>query len=255
MKSSNVDDMNTPAYLERVKRIVMENLRHIGGPPSVQMQGTYLFLFIYIILRMLTLLFFIDRPSMPIDELMDDPNRDEDEDDPDDRRPRRLLDSRIQPDGELSDSEDEGDGRRDHASHRGRGHSSDSDNKLKFGMGVGILASSSANTHGVGPSGHTTAVRVLSSSAAAEEMSTEAPEGDMDLDVEDTPPSVQENGVKTHTVNGRSGATPSPSPPKEEKGSEKEADDMILDDTPANLEPSESKSSTPPPPDAAAVSV
>jgi len=39
VKSSNTDDLNTPAYLERVKRIVMENLRHVGGPPSVQMTG------------------------------------------------------------------------------------------------------------------------------------------------------------------------------------------------------------------------
>lgn len=31
--------MNSAPYLERVKRIVMENLRQIGGPPSVQMQG------------------------------------------------------------------------------------------------------------------------------------------------------------------------------------------------------------------------
>jgi hypothetical protein len=31
--------MNTPTYLDRVKRIVLENLRHAGGPPSVQMSG------------------------------------------------------------------------------------------------------------------------------------------------------------------------------------------------------------------------
>lgn len=42
VKSSNTDDMNTPAYLERVKKIVMENLRHTGGPPSVQMSGVSL---------------------------------------------------------------------------------------------------------------------------------------------------------------------------------------------------------------------
>lgn len=42
VKSSNTDDMNTPAYLDRVKRIVMDNLRHTGGPPSVQMSGPYL---------------------------------------------------------------------------------------------------------------------------------------------------------------------------------------------------------------------
>lgn len=41
VKSSNTDDLNTPAYLDRVKRIVLENLRHAGGPPSVQMSGTF----------------------------------------------------------------------------------------------------------------------------------------------------------------------------------------------------------------------
>ena len=45
VKSSNTDDMNTPTYLDRVKRIVLENLRHAGGPPSVQMSGMiYLFM-------------------------------------------------------------------------------------------------------------------------------------------------------------------------------------------------------------------
>lgn len=39
VKSSNMDDMNSPEYLERVKGIVLEHLRHVGGPPSVQMQG------------------------------------------------------------------------------------------------------------------------------------------------------------------------------------------------------------------------
>jgi hypothetical protein len=42
VKSSNMEDMNTPGYLERVKGIVLENLRHIGGPPSVQMSGLFL---------------------------------------------------------------------------------------------------------------------------------------------------------------------------------------------------------------------
>lgn len=40
VKSSNTDDLNTPAYLDRVKRIVLENLRQTGGAPSVQMSGT-----------------------------------------------------------------------------------------------------------------------------------------------------------------------------------------------------------------------
>jgi len=40
VKSSNTEDLNSPAYLERVKNIVMEHLRHVGGPPGVQMTGT-----------------------------------------------------------------------------------------------------------------------------------------------------------------------------------------------------------------------
>jgi len=40
VKASNTDDLNSPAYLERVKNIAMEHLRHVGGPPSVQMTGT-----------------------------------------------------------------------------------------------------------------------------------------------------------------------------------------------------------------------
>jgi histone deacetylase 1/2 len=40
VKSSNTEDLNSPAYLERVKNIVMEHLRHVGGPPGIQMTGT-----------------------------------------------------------------------------------------------------------------------------------------------------------------------------------------------------------------------
>lgn len=42
VKSSNMDDMNTPGYLERVRGIVLDNLRHLGGPPSVQMSGAFI---------------------------------------------------------------------------------------------------------------------------------------------------------------------------------------------------------------------
>lgn len=34
-----MEDMNTREYLERVKGIVLENVRKVGGPPSVQMTG------------------------------------------------------------------------------------------------------------------------------------------------------------------------------------------------------------------------
>ncbi|KAG6869182.1 hypothetical protein C0993_012281 [Termitomyces sp. T159_Od127] len=145
VKSSNADDLNTPAYLDRVKRIVMENLRHVGGPPGVPM---------------------MDIPSMPIDDVLDDPNRDEDFEDLDERRPQRLLDSRRQADGELSDSDDEGEGgRRNHMRHRSRDSVEDDGTNRKFGMGVGIMTSSTSTLgHGVGPSGHITATRILSTS-------------------------------------------------------------------------------------------
>jgi histone deacetylase 1/2 len=87
---------------------------------------------------------------------MADMNQDEDMIDPDERRPQQQLDERIQADGELSDSDDEGEGgRRDHASHRGS-PSSNGSQPLKFGIGVGIMTAPAASTHGAGPSGHTT---------------------------------------------------------------------------------------------------
>ena len=40
VKLSNMEDLNSHAYLECVKGIVMEHLRHVGGPPGVQMTCT-----------------------------------------------------------------------------------------------------------------------------------------------------------------------------------------------------------------------
>lgn len=34
-----MEDMNSRGYLERVKNIVLEHIREVGGPPSVQMSG------------------------------------------------------------------------------------------------------------------------------------------------------------------------------------------------------------------------
>lgn len=44
VKCSNMEDLNTPGYLERIKNIAFEHLRHVGGPPSVQMQGESVFI-------------------------------------------------------------------------------------------------------------------------------------------------------------------------------------------------------------------
>ncbi|KAF6766206.1 histone deacetylase complex, catalytic component RPD3 [Ephemerocybe angulata] len=181
VKSSNTDDLNSLAYLDRVKRIVLENLRHTGGPPSAQMT---------------------DIPSMPIDAALEDPNEDEDMDDPDDRRPMRLLDSRRQADGELSDSEDEGEGgRRDHTSHKEFSSRNLGEGAHKFGMGVGILASSTGATHGAGPSGHTNVARIPAKSSS--------PAMDVDTPSSD---SAAAEAVASSVVNAAV-STPPPSAP------------------------------------------
>jgi histone deacetylase 1/2 len=41
VRSSNMEDFNNPEYLERVKNIVLQNLKDLGGPPSVQMMGEF----------------------------------------------------------------------------------------------------------------------------------------------------------------------------------------------------------------------
>ncbi len=113
---------------------------------------------------------------------MNDPDADEDLIPTDVRRPRKLMDSRIQADAEMSDSDDEGEGgRRDHASHR------ELPEKATFRMGVADLAA--------GPSGHTTVARVLSQMEESEPMSlspSPKPEGsnsrgssNSDMDIED----------------------------------------------------------------------
>jgi hypothetical protein len=42
VRSSNMEDKNSVEYLERIKNVVLEHLREIGGPPGVQMTGAYL---------------------------------------------------------------------------------------------------------------------------------------------------------------------------------------------------------------------
>ncbi|CAE6469013.1 unnamed protein product [Rhizoctonia solani] len=84
VRPSNMEDMNTREYLERIKGIVMDNVRKVGGPPSVQLTD-------------------IPRTA---DDYADD-NADEDMDDPNERLPMRQRQKMIQPDMELSDSEDE----------------------------------------------------------------------------------------------------------------------------------------------------
>lgn len=165
VKASNMQNMNTPGYLERVKNIVLDHLRHAGGPPSVQMQ---------------------DIPRVPIDAVMDDPAADEDLIPPNVRRHQRLLDSRVQADGELSDSDDEGEGgRRNHASRRDPDSVTHSTTGRKAAVGI----MSTGTTHGVGTS-MATAINAEENEPAA------GSSGQSDMDVDEMPLSQVVNRAK-----------------------------------------------------------
>ena len=161
---------------------------------------------------------------MPIDSAIDDPNEDEDLIDPNDRRPMRLLDSRRQPDGELSDSEDEGDGgRRNHARYRERDSNGHGPNgSHKFGIGGGILSSGTASTHGAGPSGHRTVVRMLSSLAADTTMDVDSPSTESGAGTE--PPVA----TSTNDVELKNPASIHPAAQSDSSGAPSE-DNMVLD--------------------------
>jgi histone deacetylase 1/2 len=130
---------------------------------------------------------------MPIDAVLDDPGEEADLIPPDTRRHRRLLDSRRQADGELSDSDDEGEGgRTNHVSHRDPDSTSrTSGNEGAGGRKFGIMASAST-AFPAGPSGHSTAARILSTGSATK----------MDVDDGTDTPTSNENGSTGEKSNG-----------------------------------------------------
>ncbi|KAL9617054.1 MAG: hypothetical protein Q9160_008127 [Pyrenula sp. 1 TL-2023] len=90
VRPSNMDNANTRDYLEKIRNQVIDNLRRVANAPSVQMQD-------------------VPRESMAMnddeDGVLDDLDEDEN---PDKRHTQRRFDRSVEPDGELSDSEDEG---------------------------------------------------------------------------------------------------------------------------------------------------
>jgi histone deacetylase 1/2 len=90
---SNMANQNTPEYLEQIKTKLFENLRMIPHAPGVQ-----------------------SRP-IPEDGLPDE-EEEQEEDNGEERITKQMKDKEIEKDGELSDSEDEGDDRKDKRSHR-----------------------------------------------------------------------------------------------------------------------------------------
>jgi len=82
---SNMENLNDPKYLEKMKIKLIENLRNVQGAPSVSMSEV--------------------PPDMYIDS-------DEDDDDPEARITERERDRRVAHEAELSDSDEEDDERR-----------------------------------------------------------------------------------------------------------------------------------------------
>lgn len=92
---SNMGNSNSLEYLDKIKTRLFENLRLIPNAPGVQMQ------------------------PIPEDAINDiDDEEEDDKQDKDERISIRASEKRVQNEAEYSDSEDEGDGRRDQESHR-----------------------------------------------------------------------------------------------------------------------------------------
>jgi len=104
VRPSNMEDLNTPSYLNRMQEITVQNLRELGGPPGIGMQEV---------------------PRVPMFDDVDE-NEDEDMENPDDRRPQRMRDRKRMTlwDSQMavddSDDEDEG-GRRDRQDYKTNG--------------------------------------------------------------------------------------------------------------------------------------
>lgn len=101
VKPNNMADHNTREYLDKVRESVFEMLRDKEAAPSVPLQA-------------------IPKLAHDDEDVLDG-NENEDDEDPDERRPMRLWDREKQNENSLSDSEDEGlGGRRHRQSHRER---------------------------------------------------------------------------------------------------------------------------------------
>lgn len=90
---SNMQNQNSPEYLDKIKTRLCENLRMLPHAPGVQAQ------------------------AIPDDAIAEE-EEDEDKQNPDERVSIRASEKRIQRDNEYSDSEDEGDNRKDVRSNK-----------------------------------------------------------------------------------------------------------------------------------------
>jgi histone deacetylase 1/2 len=94
VKPSNMDNANSPEYLERIKQTVLENLRRTQAVPSVQMQD-------------------VPRGDVGMEDTLDEEEARLDDEDADDeankdrRYTQRLWDKKTEREDEMSESEDE----------------------------------------------------------------------------------------------------------------------------------------------------
>lgn len=94
VRSNNMENHNTREYLEKVRTRVVENLRHVTFAPSVQIQ------------------------DVPRDVYSSDEEDEDDSKNKDKRITQKMRDKRRVSELELSDSEDEGDDRRDYINYK-----------------------------------------------------------------------------------------------------------------------------------------
>jgi histone deacetylase 1/2 len=93
LKPNNMENQNSSEYLEKTRNRILENLRHLETPnPGLRAN---------------------------VDDFFQNESSDEEFEDPDERLSERLRDKRVQPDDELSDSEDDDETpRRNQQSHK-----------------------------------------------------------------------------------------------------------------------------------------
>lgn len=178
---SNMGNNNNPDYLEKLKSRLIDNLRMLPHAPGVQSQAI---------------------PEDAIDVEMEE---DEDKQNPEERISIRASEKRIQNENELSDSEDEGDGRKDQRSHK-----TAKNKKAK------IENNSNANNQQNNQSSNETKDSAKGSTTSA---------GSADKKTSDTKESSQSSDEKTSETTTKAESTDTPASTVESSGGNKESSD------------------------------
>lgn len=192
IQPSNMQNQNTPDYLDKIKTRLFENLRMIPHAPGVQMAPI---------------------PEDGVHEESDD--EDSNPKNADTRISIRASDKRITNDGEYSDSEDEGEGRKDEKNHKSPRK------KVRAVSPVSNLVSDAVKAEE-----NATAVKAQNGAKAAEEPTKEKTE-------EPSKPEAKSAEEKIVSPTDDSKAAPSAATETPTKTPEK----MEVDDTPDKSKP------------------